>query len=317
MGLVTTATLTAMLCLTCLASHTLQVMRQCGCFWSLLVSLSCSHYHLTFLPTLPNRIMATYTESAMKRAIRVLGKCYSAPSAQPISGWSTFTSEFIGQLDHQFSRRLIIKYSHQTDFLTLKTRLNNSERTEQNLTLAQTWWDELSMYTQSHVFIQCSIFEQGTDLTIEIYKESRRRKLLTLGRASEGDLLCQVSIKFDDLWKHLVSESQKTTKCELIFVSIASDILTAPQRSSRWISMMQFQGCISGSSLRYALNRFQHENSLFTFNQRLMTVTWALSMHKSRARWTSWMGSSPFWVVLDRQAMVWKWVLKSERLSAW
>jgi len=269
------------------------------------------------LPSLPNRIMATYTESAMKRAIRVLGKCYSAPSAQPISGLSAFTSEFIGQLHDRFSRRLIIKYSHQADFLTLENRLNNSKRTEQSLTLAQSWWDEFSVYTQPHVFIWCSIFEQGADLTIKLYKESRRRKLLTLGRASEGDLLCQVSVKFDDLWKHLVSESQKTTKCELIFVSIASDILTAPQRSSRWISMMQFQGCISGSSLRYALNRFQHENSLFTFNQRLMTVTWALSMHKSRARWTSWMGSSPFWVVLDRQAMVWKWVLKSERLSAW
>jgi len=86
-----------------------------------------------------NRIMATYTESAMMRAIRVLGKYYSAPSAQPISGLSAFTSEFIGQLDHQFSRRLIIKYSHQTDSLTLKSRLYNSERTEQSLTLAQTW----------------------------------------------------------------------------------------------------------------------------------------------------------------------------------
>jgi len=238
-------------------------MRQCGCFWSLLVSMSCSYYHLTSLPALPNWIMATYTESAMMRAIRVVGKCYSAPSAQPVSGLSAFTSEFIGQLDHQFSRRLIIKYSHQADFLTLKNRLNNSERTEQSLTLAQTWWDELSVYTQSHVFIRCSIFEQGTDLTIKIYKESRRRKILTLlGRASEGDLLCQVSIKFDDLWKHLVSESQKTKKCELIFASIASDMLMAPQWSSRWISMMKFQGWSFGSSLRYALNRFQHENSL-------------------------------------------------------
>jgi len=101
-----------------------------------------------------NWIMATYTESAMMRAIRVLGKCYSAPSAQPINGWSAFTSEFVGQLDHQFSRRLIIKYSHQADFLTLKNRLNNSERTEQSLTLAQSWWDEFSVYTQSHVFIR-------------------------------------------------------------------------------------------------------------------------------------------------------------------
>jgi len=83
------------------------------------------------------------------------------------------------------------------------------------------------------MFIRYSIFEQGTDLTIKIYNESQWKKLFTLGRASEGDLLCQVSIKFDDLWKHLVSESQKTKKCELIFASVAFDILMAPQPTSR------------------------------------------------------------------------------------
>jgi len=83
--------------------------------------------------------MATYTKSTMTRAIRVVGKCYSALSAQPISGLSAFTSEFGGQLDGQFLRPLIVKYSHQADFLTLKNKLHNSKRTEQSLILAQTW----------------------------------------------------------------------------------------------------------------------------------------------------------------------------------
>ena len=86
--------------------------------------------------------MAKHTEATMTRAIRVLGKCYSAPSAQPISGLSAFTSEFIGQLDDQFSRPLIIKYSHQADvpLHTLKDKFNNNKRSEQSLRLAQNGW---------------------------------------------------------------------------------------------------------------------------------------------------------------------------------
>ena len=81
--------------------------------------------------------------------------------------------------------------------------------------------------------MRCSIFKEGDDLNIEIYKESQQKKIITLGRTSEGDLLCRVSIKFDDLWRHLVFESQKETKCELIFVSIASNGLRIPQQTSR------------------------------------------------------------------------------------
>jgi len=86
---------------------------------------------------------------------------------------------------------------------------------------------------QSYIFIRCSILEEGSDLNIEIYKESRRKEIITLGRTLEGDLVCRVSIKFDDLWGHLVSESQEETKCELIFVSIASNGLRIPQQTSR------------------------------------------------------------------------------------
>jgi len=125
-------------------------------------------------------------------------------------------SGFVGKFDDRFPRPLIIKYSHKTDvpLQTLRDKLDNNKGTEQSLSLAQSGW--------------CSIFEEGNNLNIEIYKESRRRKAVTLGRAPEGDLLCQVSIKFDDLWRHLVCESQKETKCELIFSSVASDGLTIP-----------------------------------------------------------------------------------------
>ena len=273
-----------MLCLTCLASHPLQAMMQCGCLWSLHVSLSCSYYHLTCLPTLPNRIMATYTESGMTQTIRVLGKCYSAPSAQPISGWSAFASEFIGQLDDQFPRQLIVKYAHQADFLTLKNRLDNNKWTEQSLVLAQTWWDELFFCTQSHIFIQCSIFEHESDLTIKIYKKSRRRRIVTFGRASEGDLLCQVSIKFDDLWKHLVFWITEDKK---MWVDLCLNRFRYAHGTTVKFKV-DFNDEISG--LKFWIVAEVYTQSLSTwkflikFNQRLMTVTWALWMHKSRAR---------------------------------
>ena len=63
--------------------------------------------------------------------------------------------------------------------------------------------------------MQCSIFEEGSDLNIEIYKKhSRWLEIITFGHASEDELLCKASIRFDNLWKHLVSDSQKEVKCE-------------------------------------------------------------------------------------------------------
>jgi len=54
---------------------------------------------------------------------------------------------------------------------------------------------------QSCLFMRCSIFKAGSDLNIEIYKESRQRKIITLGQASEGDLLGRANIKFNgDTW---------------------------------------------------------------------------------------------------------------------
>ena len=162
--------------------------------------------------------MAKQGEFAMSRAIQLLSKCYSASLAK---AYLHLLSEFIATLDDVFPRPLIIKYSH------FKDGFDNSKRTEQRSRLAQSgWWDELWVCMQSYMFIGCSIFKEGSGLNIEIYqRHSRRRKILTLGHASEDKFLCKANIKFDDLWKHLASESQKTTRCELIFALIASNIL--------------------------------------------------------------------------------------------
>ena len=74
----------------------------------------------------------------------------------------------------------------------------------------------------------CSILEGGSDLNIEIHKYFRREKY-GMRRGNKDNSPCRTSIKFDDLWKHLVSEEQEGTKCELIFCSITLDF---PQRAS-------------------------------------------------------------------------------------
>jgi len=90
------------------------------------------------------------------------------------------------------------------------------------------------MPKQLDTSMRCSIVKEGRDLNIKIHKESRQRKVITLGRAPESNLLCKAKVKFDVLWNHLVLESQKETKRELIFVSIVSDELKIPQQTSQW-----------------------------------------------------------------------------------
>jgi len=80
---------------------------------------------------------------------------------------------------------------------------------------------------QSYILMFCSILEEGSVLNIKIYKKhSLWQKFLAFGWTSEDEPLCEAAIRFDDLWKYLVSESQKITRCESIFTSIASDILS-------------------------------------------------------------------------------------------
>ena len=75
----------------------------------------------------------------------------------------------------------------------------------------------------------CSILNEGSDLNIEIHKYYRREKYLRIIYGNKDNSPCRTSIKFDYLWKHLVSEEQEGTKCELIFCSITLDF---PQRAS-------------------------------------------------------------------------------------
>jgi len=69
----------------------------------------------------------------------------------------------------------------------------------------------------------CSILKEGSDLNIEIHEYFRREKYLGIRHDNKDNVPCKTSIKFDDLWKHLVSEEQEGTKCELIFCSITLD----------------------------------------------------------------------------------------------
>ena len=69
----------------------------------------------------------------------------------------------------------------------------------------------------------CSILNKGSDLNIEIHKYSQSGKYFGIRHSNKDHSPCRTSIKFDDLWKHLVSEKQEGTKCELIFCSITLD----------------------------------------------------------------------------------------------
>jgi len=86
-------------------------------------------------------IMATNVQSAVKRAIRVLGKYYIDPIDSPVD-LLHLLSEFIGIVDDTVLRPLIVKYSQNTNVTlqTLKDRLDNRKRTEQKLKLGQSGW---------------------------------------------------------------------------------------------------------------------------------------------------------------------------------
>jgi len=100
----------------------------------------------------------------------------------------------------------------------------------------------------------CSILKQESDLDIEIHRKyPLRQKILSLGRISKDDPLCKISVKFDDLWDHLVSETQEGTNCRLIFASFASNLLRILQQISRWNPPMEFQDYNFGSLPRYAI----------------------------------------------------------------
>ena len=212
------------------SSHSLSFMREWQLLRWLVVSRSCP-YTNNISAHLQVKIMATSAQSIVKRAIRLLGKYYIDPIDSSVD-LLHLLSEFIGIVDDTVSRPLVIKYSQKKNasLQTLKDNFDNKKRAEQKLKLGQsTWWDELWVYMQSYILMWCSIFEEGNDLNIEIYKKhSQRLKVITFGLVSGDEFLCKASVEFDNLWKHLVSESQEEAKCKLLFASIASNILRVP-----------------------------------------------------------------------------------------
>jgi len=101
--------------------------------------------------------------------------------------------------------------------------------------------------------MRCSILKEGSDLNIEIHKKHSWQQNISFRRTPKSDSLCQASIRFDDLWKHLVSEAQKETKCERIVVSITLDLLRVLQPTLRWNLIIRSKDYVSGSSQRYAI----------------------------------------------------------------
>jgi len=132
------------------------------------------------------------------------------------------------------------------------------------------------------MFMRHSIFKGGSDLDIEIHKKrSRWQKANPFEGTSPDNVLCKATIKFDDLWKHLVLESQKGSKCGFIFTSIVSEMLKIPKQTSRWNLVMQCRDFSSGSTLKYILDHYQYLDSLFKCNCRPMAVIYGPWMHIS------------------------------------
>jgi len=138
------------------------------------------------------------------------------------------------------------------------------------------------MSRQHSTFMWYSILKQESDLDIEIHrKHPLRQKIFSFGRISD-DPLCRVSIKFNDLWDHLVSQTQEGTKCRLIFVSIALSLLRVIQQISKWNSPMEFQDCNFGLSPRYAIF-LQYVERRLKSRRRPMTANLVPWLHKLKA----------------------------------
>ena len=60
----------------------------------------------------------------------------------------------------------------------------------------------------------------------------------------------KASIKFDDLWQHLASQTQTERECERICGSITPDLLRPPQRTSKWNLIIRSMDYSCGLLLR-------------------------------------------------------------------
>ena len=199
--------------------YPVQVVKQCYDLVLLIILCSQRFFLLTQLKTM------------VKWAIWVLGKCDSSHRLHRSEGSFAFSI-------HWKTQQWVFTTAHCQVQDVLKTNLTTKLEINKGWSWPKDGELAFWMPMQPYMFMQHSIIKEGGDLNIEIHKESRRRKIITLGRISEGDLLCEVNIKFDVLWKHLVLESQKESKCELIFALIGSNMLKIPQQTSQWNSVM-------------------------------------------------------------------------------
>ena len=155
----------------------------------------------------------------------------------------------------------------------------------------------------------CSILKEGSDLKIEIHEYYRREKYLGIRHGNKDNSPCRTSIKFDDLWKHLVSEAQKGTKCELIFCSITLDFSHRTSANFK----VEFEKPIQGlhiwviAEVRYS-DCYHHVYPRLKSSHRPMTVTWARCVHKSKPQWRAWTNSDPLWTISALQEMLLKWL---------
>jgi len=133
------------------------------------------------------------------------------------------------------------------------------------------------------MFMRRSIFKGGSDLNIEIHQERSWRQKANLFRRTSQHLY-KTTIKFDDLWKYLVLESQKESKCGFIFASITSDMLKIPKQTSWCNLVMQCRDFSSGSTLKYVFDHYQYLNSLLKCDCRPMAVIYGPWMHISGAQ---------------------------------
>ena len=79
------------------------------------------------------------------------------------------------------------------------------------------------MLEESYMFMGHSMLVEGSQLNIEIHKKhSRQQKIFT---NSEEGSIPKANIKFDDLRKHLSSQ----TNCEGIFTSVSPNFLIGHQ----------------------------------------------------------------------------------------
>ena len=119
----------------------------------------------------------------------------------------------------------------------------------------------------------CSTLIQGSDLRIEVYKKhSRRRKVARLGITPRVDPMCKASIKFDDLWQHLVyaDRSQMWAK----FCVHHSQFTQSTSAKFK----VEFDNLIQGLQLWLVIEvRYHyccHADSLYKYDGRITALTW-------------------------------------------